>query len=283
MKQTETFGNWLVEYDLNDGARLSRLCFGDFDLLTPAPEHFKSPSTDYGTFETRPVYGYDDCFPSVESSNYPGTDWVIPDHGELCWLEWEVEHHSDKLVFSVESQMLPVVFKRAMHFKSDKLSWQFEVVNHGDKELAFQHVMHPLMHLNQIREIQFPGFEEIWGEGKEPVSIQDPESLSKFLLDSRESDVHMLYLQKIHKGSVSWRFKHDVKIRMDFPHNLFPTLGIWWNDSGYPNEDGCKRNECAFEPIAGEVSKLPQTSKRGICQYVGPTAKQSWEITWSVL
>ncbi len=84
------FDKWLVEYTKEDGARLNRLSFDNHDLMTIEPELFHPPSTDYGEYETRPVYGYDDCFPSVDVCEFPGKEWNIPDHGELCWLGWDV-------------------------------------------------------------------------------------------------------------------------------------------------------------------------------------------------
>ncbi len=98
MKKAVKFGRWMIEYDLDNGARLNRLCFDKFDLLTTNPENFRPPSEDYGEYETRPVFGYDDCFPSVDQCNYPGMDWKIPDHGELCWLKWNVEAQGNRLI-----------------------------------------------------------------------------------------------------------------------------------------------------------------------------------------
>ncbi|MDZ7718302.1 MAG: hypothetical protein U5K72_05720 [Balneolaceae bacterium] len=118
MKETFENESWFVEFEPDDGARISRLCYHGFDLLTTGPDHFKPPSKDFGEYETRPVFGYDDCFPSVEACRYPGLEWVVPDHGELCWLEWNAEVQSDKIVFSVESEVLPIIFKRTLHFKN---------------------------------------------------------------------------------------------------------------------------------------------------------------------
>lgn len=92
----------------------------------------------------------------------------------------------------------------------------------------------------------------------------------------------MLYLQKIRKGLMSWKYKNGLNVRMNFPIDLFPTLGIWWNNSGYPDKEGCCRNECAFEPIAGQRSTLYESSEKGLCQLVEKNSEESWEITWSI-
>ena len=282
MKKIFEKGSWLIEYDLEDGGRLNRLCFDGYDLLTTAPKNFSSPAADYGKYETRPVYGYDDCFPSVEKGLYPESNWNIPDHGEICWLKWNIEQRPEKLIFTVESKQLPIVFQRVMHFKQSDLIWYYRVINKGDKRLPFQHVMHPLIKLNQIKEIYFPDFEKIWNEEKETVSIQTPELLSEYLLNSHEGDVFMFYLQKIQNGRVSWIYKNDLEVRMVFPVNIFPTLGVWWNHSGYPDEHGYRRNECAFEPIPGRRSELLESYENKLCQYVDGKNMASWEVTWSM-
>lgn len=135
MKRTVKYGRWIIEYDLDDGARLSRLCFNNTDLLTREPNNFRSPSSDYGEYETRPVYGYDDCFPSIEQCKYPGIDWEIPDHGELCWRKWNLIAQKNCLIFSVKSDLLPIIFKRILEFNEFNLTWKFEVTNAGNKPL----------------------------------------------------------------------------------------------------------------------------------------------------
>ena len=72
MKQKAQFGPWLVEFTLKDGGRLDRLTYNNINLLTVEPDKFQPPQSDYGEYETRPVYGYDDCFPSVETCKFPG-------------------------------------------------------------------------------------------------------------------------------------------------------------------------------------------------------------------
>ncbi len=47
-------------FDPDDGARIGRLSYKGMDLLTTPLEQKQVPAKDYGKFETRPVYGYDD-------------------------------------------------------------------------------------------------------------------------------------------------------------------------------------------------------------------------------
>jgi len=85
-KNSFRFKHWFVRYAPSDGGRIGILRYKGIDLLTTAPDCFKPPLEDFGAYELRPVYGYDDCFPSVSACRYPGLTWEVPDHGEVCWL-----------------------------------------------------------------------------------------------------------------------------------------------------------------------------------------------------
>lgn len=282
MKETFENGPWFVEYDLSDGARINRLCFRGFDLLATAPSKFEPPSKDFGEYENRPVYGYDDCFPSVESCKYPGMDWTIPDHGELCWLDWDAEVQTDKIIFSVESEALPIFFKRTLHFKETQLTWHFEVENKGDVTLPFQHVIHPLLKLTEIKDLRFPRFDALNNETGKKLKIKTPEALRDFLLSSHEGETYMLYAQNPERNYVKWIYKNDLQVQMEYTADEFSSIGIWWNHLGYPDEEGCRRDECAFEPIPGSSSKLMEAHDAGGTLAAGPGETKVWDIVWKL-
>lgn len=282
MAQTFELGKWVVEYDLQDGARIGKLAYAGVDLVTTEPEFFKAPVADYGLYETRPVYGYDDCFPSVEQSMYPGREWEIPDHGEICWLPWELEVQENGLLFSVNSRELPVQFKRNLEFGESSLIWKFEVINNGDKPLPFQHVIHPLMPLNSVTDIELPEFESVNNDKGEQNRLKKPADVKDFLLNVLPGDFHMLFVQGAKEGRIGWTFRDTLRIQMDYPLTLFPAIGIWWNNSGYPDEKGCRRNECAFEPIPGRSSTLFDAVDDKLALIAEPGKPFIWEIKWNL-
>jgi len=283
MKHTFQFGPWSIEYLLVDGGRISRLRYNSIDILTLEPNNFKAPESDYGLYETRPVYGYDDCFPSVSECKYPDSDWIVPDHGELCWLPWEVEKNADNLIFKVKSQNLPVHFTRGMKFGTNQLIWSFSVENIGKEIIPFQHVMHPLMPLSAITDVNLPEFGSVLDEIKQKtVSLNDPESVRKFLLSQPPGSTNMLFLQNITEGKMSWEFLKKLRIKASFSKELFPTIGIWWNYDIYPDEDNCRRNECALEPIPGMNSTLSDAFQNKDHLEVYPGELFQWEVLWHI-
>ena len=257
MTQKEQFGPWFLEFTLKDGGRLDRLTYENIDLLTVEPAKFQAPQSDYGEYETRPVYGYDDCFPSVEPCQFPGSDWNVPDHGEVCWLPWELEKGSNQLRFEVRSKNLPVKLTRKMDFSKDKLIWSFSVENYGEDDIPFQHVMHPLMPLKDVTNIDLPDFESIFDDiNKKTLQLKGKDAAKQFILSQPSGTTHMLFLQNIKDGKVSWEYLNKLRIEALFSKELFPSIGIWWNNNKYPDEDNCRRNECALEPIPGLNSDL---------------------------
>lgn len=251
-------GSWEVDCDLHDGARIRRLRYDGLDLLTTAPTTFTPPSRDFGRYETRPVYGYDDCFPTVEVCD----GW--PDHGEVCWLEWT----GSTTECWVQSRRAPVTFTRRLAFADRELVWSFVADNHGHQILPVQHVMHALMPLDEISAMSLPA-----------CQTHDSAALAQKLLSLPRGSVEMLFLQEIVEGTFTLRYRQGLRLTVTFPHEMFPTLGIWWNNTGYPDEDGRRRNECALQPTPGRTSRLSD----GTTLRLLPQGHVAWQVHWKVV
>ncbi len=283
MRHSYKKGPWLIEFTPDDGGRLDRIAYDSYDLLTTAPREFRKPGTDYGEYENRPVYGYDDCFPSVESCAFPGIDWVVPDHGEVCWLIWKATSSDNLLSFQTESKALPIRFTREMMFGDSSIGWRFEVYNWGNFSLPFQHVMHPLMKLGEVVAFDVPACATVFSSRvQEELDLKSAKAVSEFLLHQPRGTATMLFLQGITEGRVRWQYANGLSLTLTFPGELFPGIGIWWNNNGYPAEAGIQRNECAFEPIPGHSSNLAEEYRSGHYLSVPPRERLCWQITWTL-
>ncbi len=79
------------------------------------------------------------------------------------------------------------------------------------------------------------------------------------------NSANMLFLRQIKEGKMSWTYKNGLLLKVIFPKEYFHSIGIWWNNQGYPNETGIQRNECAFEPIPGFTSSLSESYNEKRC------------------
>lgn len=284
MKTIEAnIGNWYIQCIPHDGARISVLRYEGQDLLTANPPSLKSPEKFYGEFETRPVFGYDDCFPSVDSCIYPDEQFEVRDHGELCWLEWQVKTEGESLICSTECLNPRVTFKRILEFAGNNLTWRFEVENLSAKKLPFLHVMHALLPLREIQTIKLPGFGQIVDEiNMNELDLGNAHELANHLLAVQPDRYEMLLLREVASGMVNLGFQNELGLQISFDSKLFPTLGIWWNNAGYPVEEGIKRIECAFEPIPGTCSNLFHSFNDGVYLKTDPNESLNWEISWEI-
>lgn len=275
--------NWHIQCLPEDGARISVLRFAGLDLLTAKPALFKSPERFYGEYETRPVYGYDDCFPTVDPCKYPADNFNCRDHGELCWQKWQVILDGNRLICSTVCNKPNISFKRILEFAGNSLTWRFEVVNLSGAIIPFLHVMHALMPLNEIQSMEFPEFEGIVDENKSVAPVlKSSVDLADHLLEIKPGVYEMLLLKNVTGNFIKLVFRNGIKMQIEYSPELFSTLGIWWNNVGYPDEEGLRRSECAFEPIPGSCSNLEDSFKEGIYFKADPGKTLNWEMNWKV-
>ncbi len=287
-------GKWFMQAAPHDGARITRLAYDGFGLLTAVPKRFRPPKKDYGLYEKRPVFGYDDCFPSVDAGRFPGRSWRIPDHGELCWLPWKAQPAHGGLRFAVASQRLPLAFNRTMLFFDNRLSWQFEVRSEAAGPLTFQHVMHPLMPLDAIdlAALRLPDCDMVYdeiskrpaGDKAKPIhgSRSSALNIQRLLVSTPPGKFRMLVLRGIKSGGFTIGFNNGMRLRVKFPRRYFNSLGVWWNNRGYPDEPGLRRCECAFEPIPGRASSLARAVRSGGAMIVQPGQNLAWKVEWEM-
>lgn len=278
-----SFQNWYVQCIPEDGARISVLRFEGQDLLTASPPSFKAPDQFYGEYETRPVYGYDDCFPTVDPCLYPGGEFECRDHGNLCWEEWEVNITGNSLVCSINCNHPKVTFKRILEFAGNRLTWKFEVVDRSAKDIVFLHAMHPLLPLREIKSIKLPDFEKMATETNSVESdCKNVLEVVRNLLSMKPGAYEMILLKEIKEGLVILAFHNGVNLRFHFDNKMFPTLGIWWNNAGYPDQDGLRRTECAFEPIPGTSSNLYNSFIDKTYLSVNKEKSLCWDVLWEI-
>ena len=276
-------GNWYIELQKEDGARISVLKYRDYDLLTPAPALFKAPERDYGQYENRPVYGYDDCFPTVEECRYPGENFHIKDHGDVCWQDWHITSDNNRLICETDLQKPGLKLVRMIEFQDNILTWHFEVINRSGKKLPFMHVMHPLMPVGEIASVELSGFAEVYSETNSVVyPFEDSKEVNNYLQNLPKNSFEMLFIRNIKKGIARLGLRNGMQIKIEYDRNLFPTTGIWWNNGGYPDENGIRRSEFAIEPIPGTCSNLEKSFSDGHFQEAEPGKKVSWIIKWTM-
>jgi hypothetical protein len=277
------FGKWHIECLPEDGGRISVMRYDGCDLLTSPPSSFTKPEKDWGEYENRPVYGYDDCFPTVDPCNYPGENFRCRDHGEVCYLEWRIVRYGNRIDCSTDCPRPRVSLSRNLIFQDNTLTWNFKINNLSDKALSFLHIMHALIPLHEIKSIELPSFAQAVDENKPArPALKNPGAVNTRLLSLEKGNYLMLILHGMNSGNIGLVFGNGMNLNIEYDKVMFPSLGIWWNNGGYPCDEGIKRSECAFEPIPGTCSNLEKSYNDGVCLNAEPFGNVAWKIKWTI-
>jgi hypothetical protein len=143
--------------------------------------------------------------------------------------------------------------------------------------------MHALMPLMNLHSFELPGYQNIMDEITcRDLDLRHPRKLTRFLMEMNPGNFRMLLVKNPEQGLIKLEYKDGTTLMIDYPVDLFPTLGIWWNNKGYPDEDGLHRMEYAFEPIPGSSSSLEQSFKEERYLFAEPGIPLKWEINWTM-
>lgn len=274
--------NWAATCVPEDGARIKSISFNGFHLLTSPPVKFRPPSKDFGLYENRPVYGYDDCFPTVDACMYPTDDFMCSDHGELCWQKWDVTLTKYGLVCKTQCPKTNIQFERALLFHRNSLTWKFQITNPTKTQMPFIHAMHPLMPIHSILSIKLPEYKKLYDESQQKrLDKIPPHQLCEKLIVCPEGSSYMFILQNIKKGQLELQLR-GLKLKISFPTVIYPSLAVWYNNMGYPSEDGVERCECAFEPLSSISMNLHKAYSDQQHKSIKPNEILNWEVQWEI-
>ena len=240
-------------------------------------------SRPYGySFGDADMSGWDECFPTIDPCVALGYgEGVLPDHGEVWSLPWEVDLFDHSICCQVKGMARPYVFKRTISFVDDHtLRLDYEVRNTGSDAMSFLWVPHPQFIVNEPTRIMLPSNVEelrcVYGAKEHSAGISyDWKELS--IIDERQSgDGSKFYYEGIqHEGWCGLIGEHSGDyLKMEYDSSKTPYFGLWI-DRGIGND----RNVITLEPSIGYYDRLDRAIANGTAQAVLPN--QSWQ--WSLL
>ena len=129
------------------------------EFISVSGREFKKPTyaTNYANLD---VSGFDECFPAIAEGFYPEWPWkgsVIPDHGEIFTLPWDVEIENERLVMTVYGVRFPYKFVKVMSLEKNTVKISYEVQNFSPYEFKYIWSAHPLFAVTEGTKIILPG------------------------------------------------------------------------------------------------------------------------------
>ena len=235
-------------------------------------------------YDEHDITGFDECFPNIGISSYPGDpDLILPDHGELWSQAWSCEKTNDSIISTAIGKVLPYKFERKITLKDRSLVFSYAIENTGQESFKGFWSAHPLFNavegmqilLNgnrpMTKEFGFSGRmgsdgadgyeghldEYVWpntigesGKNYDLSQVTLAEPLTDKVVVSAPDDGVITLLNPQHKCSVRFLLN---------PQEI-PYVGICFNLDAWPFT-GRKARWLAIEPCLGPTDKLDESDR----------------------
>jgi len=275
-----------VECDSDDGGRLASIAWNGRELLTrphlPGGV-FSAPSAEFGEYESRPVFGYDDCWPSLQCSPWDGLGCTIRDHGELCWRKWNLRENNGFLSGFVSDDGQGWVFQRDISARDNLLRFEFGCLNTGTSPLPMHWTGHVLVPPAAIDELHLPDFRAIRQDypWESDLDLRTPEEVWSHLRGLPEGSATFVILSglrsrelRIYLAEMDW---HWTLVGLENP-----ALGLWYNRRGFPQPEALARDEFGIEWMTENVCSLEDAIRVGKAVILEPGEALKWRMEWRI-
>jgi|FrelakmetLWP11LW_1041352.scaffolds.fasta_scaffold00381_10 hypothetical protein len=282
------------------GGKMISLVLKDTDreYISVSDRGFKRPAyeTNYADLD---VSGFDECFPAIAEGFYPEWPWkgtVIPDHGEIFTLPWDIEIKKDRLIMTVYGVRFPYRFVKVMSLEKNTVKISYELENLSPCEFKYIWSAHPLFAVNEGTKILLPGtpnirtdfskyerfgkhlYETIWPHARQA----DGQNVDLSIIRSAKEDAATkVFTTKLDEGFCGFE---DTKtgdfLTMTFPVDKVPYVGIWINEGGFFKGKGSFN--VAIEPCTGCPDKLETAIQRGEHALIKGGATNTWSLDITV-
>ncbi len=276
------------------GGKIASLVKKDknFELFFQHKNEFFSEPVLYDDFAEFDASGFDDCFPSVDSSivNVNGGEIKYPDHGEIWSKSMNYEISDNVLKLECDSEILPYTYEKKISIDGDSVSIDYRIVNTGTYGFPYIWTMHGLVKCEEDIKIFFPA------GTKEIINVQSSEVFGKpgalhtfpdttlssgeiYSLDRVESpdagETKKFYVNSVlseGKCGVYYPSK-DVHYTVYFDKEKVPYLGLWITEGGFRGD-----YNLALEPSNGFYDSIDIAAKNRKLNYLQPGDKLEFKI-----
>ncbi|MEB3222499.1 MAG: hypothetical protein VKS61_10510 [Candidatus Sericytochromatia bacterium] len=252
--------------------------------------------------------GFDECFPSVAATHYPGGPWdgtVVPDHGEVWALPWKADTHCDgsqiEVRLTTHGVRFPYRFERSLWLREGEASLKvtYAATNLSPYPFPFIWSSHPVFNVTpgmklvvpargmrvygsaqdrfgQLgREVAWPLANDAEGRQWDLSVVPDVATGVAVKLWGKAPALGYVSLQDIFVGS---------ELRIQFDPAEVTHLGLWLNYSGWSGVPGASPYfNLAIEPCIGAQDDLAlavrQFKDHGI---LPPNGRKAWQLEFKL-
>jgi hypothetical protein len=246
-----------------------------------------------GVFVDGECSGYDDMFPTIDICKYEGEPWEgikMADHGEVWSLPWKHKVDELSLHMSVKGVRFPYILEKNVYLcNEDSLRLDYTLTNYSPYDFEFLWAGHLMINLEEGTLVKVPDdCKQVTtiltnGNGKfgdihnwPDFTDKDGKSYRADISRSKEAYGFEKYYfnNRLKEGWCQLVYPDNKnKLKVSFPVNTVPYLGILMNESGW---DGLYN--IIIEPCTICYDRPDVAKKFGQVSIVKGLGVYSWHI-----
>jgi len=263
-----------------------------FELLFTYPAELPTGS-EYGKPYPNGWYaGWDECFPAVASSAYPGHPYdgvTVPDHGELWGLPTTAVPTKDGITTVWHGLRFGYRLTRKLFLDGASVRAEYTLINLAPFEFKFVWAMHALMALTVPAQIDLPaqrirlshdamgrelGEEFDWpstGGGldfSQPLDLPANGGWKLFSVAPISAPVRVRYPSRSRSAKITFESLASNEATITAAY-----WGIWINTGGWVHH-----KHFAIEPTTGRFDDLERASRDGSAGRVTAAGRAQWSV-----
>lgn len=226
---------------------------------------FRNQSGD--RFETGPLAGVDECFPTIAPCEYRGR--ALPDHGELWPAAWSVDRaawQTGLLRTTATPAISPFHFCRTIELAGNEVRLRYQLTNRSATAEKFLWAFHPLLKLHPGDWLELPSSTRALFNGAT-------------WLDDISSAPIAGKCAKIFAAPVAEGFAAidnpvtGDRLEFEWSPSENNVLGIWVTRGGWHGHE-----HFSVEPSNGDADRLTDAVARGRCGTISGGQTIQWRI-----
>lgn len=257
------------------GFKIASLTYKDNEFLFQ-PTNLKYTIPNYkDNFSDYDTSGLDEMIPTIDSY-MDENGFLIPDHGDVWSIPWDVEVINNSIIGRVSLRSVPLEFYKKISFYSDNIiKMDYKVKNNSKNEHSYLWALHGLNNYDDDTEIIFPkGVNRLLDVINNEIIDKNVKSLLKLNKYKDNMSYKYYVLDELNTGNCGLHYKKlGLKYMIRFDKDINPYLGIWITKGGFKGE-----YNCALEPSNGFYDSLKLAKDNNKYQKIMPMEEKSWTV-----
>ncbi len=263
-----------------------------FELMFTYPNELPTAPRYDSPFDQGWYGGWDECFPAVGPSRYPGHPYdgiAVPDHGELWGLPTMSVPSRDGITTVWHGLRFGYRLTRKLHLEGQSLLAEYKVVNLAPFEFRFVWAMHSLMSMQTPVELDLAHPKDFrfshdaagaehqqnftWPKAADDQDFSHPENLPArrgwklFSQSPIDSPLLVRYPNR----------KRSLTIAYSSEDNVAAYWGIWINTGGWSGH-----RHFAVEPTTGRFDQIDRSVRDGSAGRAAAQGTCEWSVRWEL-